>query len=205
MEELAIAKNGLSYQAYRKLVEKLLSENKATGPNQSDELVAYSSLNQTRMNRLDKKTKIDPELQRQLQGIQRKQLWLVISEGWCGDAAQNLPVINQMTELSENIDLRIVLRDENLELMDKYLTNGGRSIPKLIVIDTQNEEVLGTWGPRPKTAQAMVVEFKNTNPNAPYSELSEQIHLWYARDRSQTIQGEFKDLLTQWVEKAFAV
>ena len=73
-------------------------------------------------------------------------IWLVISEGWCGDAAQNMPVVEKIVDEMPNVEIRYVLRDENLELMDQYLTNGGRSIPKALFVDTETFEVLGRLG-----------------------------------------------------------
>ena len=64
-----------------------------------------------------------------------------------------------MAEVNSNINLQLVLRDENLELMDLFLTNGGRSIPKLIALD-KDLNILFTWGPRPQTATNMVLDYK---------------------------------------------
>ena len=140
--------NTYTYQEYRDLVKDLLAEGKSTGPEQSDYILNYSKLNNSRMKRLDKTTKISDETAQKIQKLATPQTWLVLTEGWCGDAAQNLPVIHKMAELNKNINLKLVLRDENLELMDLFLTNGGRSIPKLIALDTDNN-VIDTWGPRP--------------------------------------------------------
>ena len=141
----------ISYKDYRALVGKLLAEGKSTGPEQSEDLTNYSMLNDRRMKRLDKTIKISEETVREFQRVTQPQTWLVLTEGWCGDAAQNLPVLNKIASISENIDLKIVLRDENLDLMDLFLTNGGRSIPKLIALD-KNNNVIDSWGPRPNTA-----------------------------------------------------
>ena len=112
--------NTYTYQEYRNLVSTLLSNGKATGPNQSKGLTNYSLLNDKRMKRLDKTIKINEETTNLLKDIKEPQTWLLITEGWCGDAAQNLPVIHKMAELNKNINLKIVLRDENLELMDLF-------------------------------------------------------------------------------------
>ena len=128
-------KNTISYQEYKGLVKDLLTENKSTGPNQSEDLTNYSLLNDKRMKRLDKTIKISEETIEEVKKVNEPQTWLLITEGWCGDAAQNLPVINKMAGLNDHIDLKLVLRDENLELMDLFLTNGGSAIPKLIILD----------------------------------------------------------------------
>ena len=124
--------NTLSYQEYITTVKELLAQGKSTGYEQSEALTNYSLLNDRRMKRLDKTIKLSIETVQEIKTIKEPQTWLVITEGWCGDAAQNLPVINKIAALNENIDLKLVLRDEHLELMDLFLTNGGRAIPKLI-------------------------------------------------------------------------
>ena len=127
--------NSHSYSEYRKLVSDLLLEGKSTGNEQSEDLIHYTTLNETRMNRLDKTIKITDENSRKLKSLDTEYIWLVISEGWCGDAAQLLPIINKMALQSDNIDLRIVLRDENEELMNFFLTNKSKAISILIFVD----------------------------------------------------------------------
>ena len=153
----------------------------------------YTKLNWSRMRRLDKQSKINTSLAKKVEAIEGKQVWLVLVEGWCGDVAQNLPVIQKMVELNPNIELRMIFRDENLDVMDAYLTNGGRSIPKLIAMDADSLEELWTWGPRPAPVQEMVEEYKKTG--GPYSEFSEKVQKWYNGDKTQTLQNEFEALI----------
>ena len=89
--------NSHSYPEYRKLITDLLLEKKSTGDEQSEDLTHYSELNETRMNRLDKTIKITEETSLKLKSLKSEYIWLVISEGWCGDAAQLLPIINKMS------------------------------------------------------------------------------------------------------------
>jgi hypothetical protein len=107
-----------SYLDYRALVGTLLAEGKSTGPEQSEDLTTYSALNDRRMKRLDKTIKISEETIQEFQKVKQPQTWLVLTEGWCGDAAQSLPILNKIASYTANIDLKIVLRDENLDLMD---------------------------------------------------------------------------------------
>lgn len=151
--------NSLSYSAYRTLVSKLIDEGKSTGNEQSADLLHYSELNEVRMKRLEKTLKLDSEVLETLQNLKSKQTWLVISEGWCGDAAQILPILKLMAEASENIDLKIVLRDENEDLMQQFLTNGAKSIPKLIILD-ENVNLINHWGPRPEAAKNLILDYK---------------------------------------------
>ena len=151
--------NSISYNEFRTLVSKLISEGKSTGKEQTEALLHYSELNEVRMNRLEKTLKMDSEVQKKLDNIKSKQTWLVLVEGWCGDVAQILPIIKLMTDSSKNIELKIVLRDENDDLMTQFLTNGARSIPKLIILD-ENSEVINHWGPRPEGAKNLIIDYK---------------------------------------------
>ncbi len=182
-------KNTYSYQEYKDLVKNLLAKGKSTGPNQSEDLTNYSMLNDRRMKRLDKTIKISDEAAQEIQKLNEPQTWLVITEGWCGDAAQNLPVIHKMAELNENINLKLVLRDENLELMDLFLTNGGRSIPKLIVLDSDNN-VLNTWGPRPTVATKMVADYKAEHGGLD-AQFKQDLQVWYNKDKGKSTQEDF--------------
>ena len=181
-----------SYDSYRKHIDQLLTENKTTGENHSEAMIGFTNMNVTRMNRLDKRSSLNEELFDALVKLP-VQKWLVISEAWCGDAAQNLPWIVKMAEANNKISLEIILRDENLDIMDEYLTNGGRSIPKLIAIDQQNE-VIFDWGPRPQNVQSLYTSLKEQGHD--YSEISKQLHTWYAKDKGQSIQSEFSRLIS---------
>jgi hypothetical protein len=185
--------NTYTYKEYRLLVSDLLEQGKSTGPNQSDDLTNYSMLNDRRMKRLDKTIKITDESLKEISLIKEEQTWLVITEGWCGDAAQNLPVINKLAEINTNIKLKLVLRDENLELMDLFLTNGGRSIPKLIALNKQNE-VLFTWGPRPKVATKMVADYKEKHGSLD-PQFKQDLQVWYNKDKGKSVQSDFIELL----------
>jgi hypothetical protein len=186
-------KNSFSYQDYRNLMHQLLVEGKSTGPIQSEEMANYSALNEARMKRLDKTIKIEDEVAIEIQKTEEKQTWLVITESWCGDAAQNLPVIEKMAALNKNIDLKLVLRDENLELMDLFLTNNGRSIPKLIALDTENN-VLFIWGPRPTIATKMVEDYKEKNGSLDAS-FKQDLQVWYNKDKGKNVQDDFVKLI----------
>lgn len=183
----------ISYQEYRDLVNTLLAENKSTGPEQSEDLTNYSLLNAARMKRLDKTIKISDETKNEIQRVKEPQTWLLITEGWCGDAAQNLPIINKMADINSNIQLKLVLRDENLELIDLFLTNGGRAIPKLIALD-KDFNVLHTWGPRPSVATKMVADYKEKH-GALDATFKQDLQVWYNKDKGKSTQDDFINLL----------
>ncbi|KAB1157195.1 thioredoxin family protein [Tenacibaculum aiptasiae] len=183
----------ISYPEYRTLVKELLEQGKSTGLTQSDALLNYSLLNDKRMKRLDKTIKISEETIAKVKDVKEPQTWLVLTEGWCGDAAQNLPVINKIAEENPNIQLKLVLRDENLELMDKFLTNGGRSIPKLIALDKENE-VVNTWGPRPSIATKMVADYK-TEHGSLDADFKKDLQVWYNKNKGNNVQEDILSLL----------
>ncbi|MFA9188995.1 thioredoxin family protein [Flavobacterium sp. FBOR7N2.3] len=187
--------NSYSYPEYRKLVTDLLKEGKSTGEEQSEELTNYSKLNETRMNRLDKTMKISDEYSNKLKSLNNEFIWLVISEGWCGDAAQLLPIFDKMSEAAEGkIDLRIVLRDDNLDLMDHFLTNKGRAIPKLIVINKETSGALAHWGPRPKGAADLITNYRKEHKVFDET-IKTELQLWYLHDKGMTTQAEIMDMM----------
>jgi hypothetical protein len=185
--------NSLSYSAYRTLVSKLIGEGKSTGNEQTSDLLHYSELNEVRMKRLEKTLQLDSEVLKTLQNLKAKQTWLVIAEGWCGDAAQILPIIKLMAEASEYIDLKIVLRDENEALMNQFLTNGAKSIPKLIVLD-ENLNLINHWGPRPEAAKNLIIDYK-----AKHGIVDETAKIalqkWYLDDKGISTQKEIVAML----------
>ena len=187
-------KNGMSYEAYRLLIDQLLSENKTTGDNHSESMVDYAKLNMQRMNKWDKIFKPSDELVEVIKSINKPVYWVVLTEGWCGDAAQNLPVIAKLASMNSNITLSLLLRDENLDVMDAYLTNGGQSIPKLIMIDEHLNE-LGQWGSRPQPVQDILMDLKAKGGAFSYDEFGVAAHTWYAKDRTKTLQQELLELL----------
>ena len=186
----------MDYPSYRKLIDDLLTDGKVTGPNQSEALANYTKMNVQRMQRIDKTVKLLPEVQEYLSSVNKPQTWLVITEGWCGDAAQILPVLQAMAATNPVIELKLLLRDENLELMDQYLTRGtSRSIPILIVTDTETSQELFHWGPRPAVLQEQFYQMREEGIAG--NVVTEKIHSWYAKDKTATIQTEITHLLKQ--------
>lgn len=181
---------GVNYQEYRELVAQHVEKGTSTGPIQSEELSNFTLLNHSRMKRLDKTTKVSEELENQFKNYTGEVTWLVITESWCGDAAQNIPVINKLAELNSDIDLKLVSRDSNPKLMDEFLTNGARAIPKLIAFDKNKEEVIGLWGPRPTVATQMVADYKKEHGKLT-PEFKKDLQVWYNKDKGVST---FEDL-----------
>ncbi|WP_200825075.1 MULTISPECIES: thioredoxin family protein [Aquimarina] len=186
--------NSYTYEEYKNLVSDLLAEGKSTGHDQTEALTNYSMLNERRMKRLDKTIKIDESVAAKFSNADLDLTWVVLTEGWCGDAAQSLPVVNKLAELNNGIDLKIISRDDHDELMNNFLTNGGKSIPKLLVYDNKSKEVLNTWGPRPSVATQMVNDYKAEH-GALDPQFKEDLQVWYNKDKGTNIVEDLIDLL----------
>ncbi len=183
---------GMDYQTYRALIDQLLLEGKATGDVTYD--LHYTKMNVQRMSRVDKTVSLTEELAAVIENLKQNIKFLVITEGWCGDAAQIVPVFNKIATASlGKIDLKFVLRDKNLPLIDAHLTNGGRAIPVLIVLNENADEVLATWAPRPQVLQALLKEWKSETTEMTI--LAEKLHGWYAKDKTLSTQAELVEIL----------
>ena len=185
--------NSFSYSEYRNEVTSLIAEGKSTGHTQTEDLLKYSELNETRMNRLEKTIQILDGVQHKLQNLDKNYIWLVLSEGWCGDAAQIVPIIHKMAEASDKIDLRIALRDDNDALMQQFLTNGGKAIPKLIVLDSATLDVVFDWGPRPQGAKQLILDYKAAHGVVDETAKIE-LQKWYLHDKGTSIQNEIVEM-----------
>ncbi|QQX75818.1 MULTISPECIES: thioredoxin family protein [Aequorivita] len=189
-------KKAMDYSEYNLLFKQLVAEGRTTGE-PTQEKIDYTKLNFSRTKRLDKTAEIAEESVEVFKNISEKQTWLVISEPWCGDAAQTLPILNKIAQLSENIDLKIVLRDENPELMDEFLTNGSRSIPVVIILD-EDFNVINTFGPRSKAATKLVADYKEHHGKIDDA-FKEMLQVWYNNDRGVSI---INDILEALIVKA---
>jgi hypothetical protein len=187
----------MSYQEYRDLVSHLVEINSTTGLEKTEALAEYTKMNDRRMRRWDKTLKISDEAKSIISEFSHGVMWLVIVESWCGDAAHVLPVLNKASELSDFISLKIVLRDENPELMDAFLTNGNRAIPKMIMIDSETGEVLNTYGPRPSEAANYVKRFIAKHGKLT-PDFKEDLQHWYNKDKGKNIVDDLTQLLCKF-------
>lgn len=189
----------MNYAEYLRYSEECFAKGRTTS--QSDELntpkhLEYTALNFQRMKRIYSTTKLREDLIAILANIPKHQTWLILSESWCGDAAQCIPALQLMAEAAPNVELKILLRDDNLNIMDAYLTGTSRAIPKLICLDTKTLAEYGTWGPRPKPAQEAVVTMKAQGVE--HDEMITQVHAWYGKDRTKSLQEEMVVLVQEW-------
>lgn len=190
-----------SYESYRKMVDQRLSESKTTGENHSEAMLHHTTMNVHRMNRHDKRTDLNNKIIQKLKDVEKNWIWLVLTEAWSGDSAQSIPIINKMAEVNDNIELRLILRDEYLNVMDQFLQHGrSRSIPKLICLDAETLEVIGEWGPRTQEAQNLFNTLSNT-PEMASQEVAENLHKYYADDEGSEIQHEFLHAIDEWMRE----
>ncbi len=193
--------NSFSYPEFLALLDGLVQKKSTTGETTKDR-VNFTKLNYKRIQRLNKRIELSLAQKEIFQSIETKQTWLVILESWCADGAQTIPILNKIAGASNNIDLRIILRDENSELMDLFLTNGTRSIPKLIALD-DNLEVMSTWGPRSKPAAQMVEDYKRDFKKIDFN-FKAKLQVWYNKDLGNIIINELAEMV-QNLEKGSLV
>jgi len=188
---------GMSYQAYREQVDNLLAENKTTGNNQSSELVAFTRLNVRRMNRIDKTIFLSEQELLEAGTNDKNFKWLLIGDAWCGDCAQIIPLVHKVAEATKGkVQLRIVSRDMFPGLIEAFATNGSKSIPKLIVWDSDKlGEVITTWGTRPEPAPQSKLNWKAHMDSITWEDFEKSLHGWYADDKGATTIKELLNVL----------
>jgi thiol-disulfide isomerase/thioredoxin len=183
-----------SYQDYREQVATHVEYGTSSGPDKSEALSNYTLLNNSRMKRLDKTMKIEEDVLEKFKQYHKNVTWLVLTESWCGDAAHAMPVMNKLVEQAKNLDLKILYRDENKELMNRFLTNGTMSIPKLIAFDNETQEVINDWGPSPLIIINKTKEFKATH-GALTPEFKKEIQVWYNQNKGKCIASDLLKLI----------
>lgn len=191
--------SALTYEQYVALSTELFAQGRTTSDDlhyNTPQILGYTKLNLHRMSRLHKVTVITPELQAAMAGVPQQWVWLVLTESWCGDAAQNVPVLHRIAQQSPNVTIRFLLRDKHPDLMNAYLTNGGKSIPKLICLRMSDLREIGTWGPRPLELQSLMSEWRTQKLDL--SEAVEKAQYWYNDDHTQSLQRELLALVTSW-------
>ena len=183
---------GQTYEQYFAMNTLMAKEGRTTGV-QKPSYIEYTKLSAARMRRWNKVYKPDASFLDTIKSkAQPGEKWLIFSETWCGDAAHNLPFIAKWASHA-GIDLRIILRDEHPDLMEEFLTNGGRSIPKFVRLNHEFT-VLGSWGPRPSLLMEAHAERKN-RPELNYKEWVLYAQDWYNKDKGAGIENDFEALM----------
>ncbi|MFN8417470.1 MAG: thioredoxin family protein [Cytophagaceae bacterium] len=184
-----LIKSGMTYTDYLELFENLVARQATTGPDQSPAMVEYTKMNLTRSNRMNKVTMIPDSIKEFVQSITTPLYFILITEPWCGDAAHSVPGIAALAKQNPLIDFRVFLRDEHPEVMNHYLTNGGKAIPILVVLRQDNLEELFHWGPRPIEAQEIVMSYKKKG-DFKKEDMVNDVFKWYNQDKNLTLMDE---------------
>ena len=184
--------NAMTYEQYVDMVNSMAEEGKTTGEQEQGHIDA-TKMNAHRMKRVEKTTVLDEEMSAKLRNYGPGLKFLIIAESWCGDAGQNVPSMVKMVSACNCVDIRIIMRDEHLDIMDQFLTNGGRAIPIMLLLD-EDYNVLGKWGPRPKVIQEQVMRNKETQ-EFNKEEMNVEVQRWYTKDKGVSLQAEIIDML----------
>jgi hypothetical protein len=183
-EQLA---TGLSYPVYRQHIADVMAT-----PQPDEQLAKMLPYYKTAVDHMDQvapSVVLLPELQAALDQLSGQYLWAIITEGWCGDASHTVPVLEAVAKASGgHLTTRYFLRDSNPDLIDRYLTNGGRAIPIAVVLHADTLTEAGVWGPRPAPLQAIHQELKAKEK--PFKEVITTVNNWYDADASRTTQLE---------------
>jgi hypothetical protein len=161
------------------LIDGTTSRDRYLGAPEFDEMLATARENVDLWTAVWRRAVVPDEYLRRVEALGGAWHLLVLSEDWCGDAVNTVPVVAKLAELSPNLDLRVLARDENPDLMDAHLTGASRSIPVVIALDEEFRE-RGWWGPRPAELQAWVLGAGRAVEKA---ERYKYVRAWYARDR----------------------
>lgn len=183
----------IHFNEFITLNQDLLKAGKTTGLTQTAEYVEFGRVNLARMQRLIKTVVLGPELLATLQKLTVPHTLVIITEGWCGDSAQIVPVLEHIRLACPAMDVVFLLRDEHPELMDQYLTNGARSIPKVICFETSSLKEKWQWGPRPAKLQAEVKQLLARQVS--HEEKGLFVQNWYNSNKTQDIQEEITALV----------
>ncbi|HRN47338.1 MAG TPA: thioredoxin family protein [Niabella sp.] len=181
----------MTWQDYLKYFEEILNAENPSEPYNDDEYYQYTKLNWSRSNRWLKHSPLTEESKAVVKAIKDKQIWELITEPWCGDAAHIVPIVYLLSAENPNIQLNLQLRDNGSEI-DKYLTNGSKSIPILIVRDAVGKDLFH-WGPRPASAKKIYEDLKKVNGS--YEEIKVAHQNFYNQDKAREIQEEITTLL----------
>lgn len=184
----------MNYSQYRALHTQLVAEDATTGGHTEPSYIEYTRLNLQRIKRWEKQVKLTDSEQEWLSKQTTPIKWVVLTEPWCGDAAPSLPVIQLIAAYHPVLELEILLRDEHLDLMNHYLTDGAQSIPKLIQYTNGSDRAHAHWGPRPQGAAQLIAEYKAAHGGLDAS-ARELLQQWYNKDKGQQIIGELLTLL----------
>ena len=185
----------MDFQQYQDYFQEILSNPNAPAPYNNIDYLDYTKLNWTRQQRWLKTGVVDPTLAQAIADIDHPQEWIILTEPWCGDASHTVPFIYKLSVLNPLINATYQLRDSEPFLIEQYLTNGGKSIPKLIIRDQAGKDLV-VWGPRPAACQVIYNEL--TAAHADFGTIKTELQKWYNADKGQSFQRELLEALAKY-------
>lgn len=182
----------MDFQSYLQYFHSILTDKNPAPPYDDAHYMDYTKLNQARMNRWMKTAELSPEVLTAATNITEPRQWIVITEPWCGDAAHIVPFIEKAAAVNPLVSVTYELRDSEPYLIENYLTNGSKSVPKLIIRDEAGKD-LGVWGPRPAACQELYRRL--IQEKADFETLKTELQKWYNNDQGREIQKELAALV----------
>lgn len=186
----------MTWDEYLELFDPIIEGKIKTAPYDKEAFVEYTRLNKSRMKRWLKTGSVSEDAKRIIASVQSPQQWILITEAWCGDAAHSNPFIKKLSDLNQNIELKIILRDEEPKWIESYLTNGNKSIPKLIIRDHYDKDLF-TWGPRPEECEKLVDRMKTDGIDP--LEAKKITQQWYNDDKGNSAVREIVTLMSDYL------
>lgn len=184
----------MNFDQYLEYFQEILGDPNAPAPYNNIDYLDYTKLNWARQQRWLKVGVLDPTLAEAVVAIKEPQNWIVITEPWCGDASHILPFIHRLTKLSPLIKIDYQLRDTAPFLIEQYLTDGGKAIPKFIIRNEEGKDLLN-WGPRPAACQVLYHRLKEEE--AGFNTIKTELQKWYNKDKGKTLQAELLDFFVK--------
>jgi len=183
--------NAVSYEQYLKDNEAKINELEQSTAEGDQNYLEYYKLGLTRMKRVDKTYKPQEDLEKIAETKHFKGKFLIISEGWCGDAAMIIPVIHRFFENKNEV--KISYRDQS-DLIDNFLTNGARSIPIVIILD-EHDKVIHHWGPRPNFGMELLRKYKRNPEEYTADDFHNDLQVYYSKNKGKDIIEELLNLI----------
>jgi len=189
-----VISNGISYMDYFNSIVEMVNNKTTSGADQSEERIELTKLNMHRMKRIN-----DASVNIEKINISKSIGVAILTEAWCGDSAQNIPWLEHfLNACHPKIETYYFFRDEHPDLMNQFLTNGSRSIPKAVFYNKDNGNVLATWGPRPTEIKNWLADFRANNPEIPKHDWEIELHKYYTKNKGEAIIQDLKEIISNF-------
>jgi thiol-disulfide isomerase/thioredoxin len=127
---------------------KFLSDKFSTALSYDKYLQTGNEEQQRRWTRVYEAASLTESQKQLLGGFVREMKILIVSGIWCGDCVEQCPLIARIAQANpEKIDLRLLDRDQNLDLAHQVRINGGDRVPAVLFL-SEDFEFCGLYGDR---------------------------------------------------------